>query len=109
MKKLGIIAIFFLLSVQSVSAAANLYFDEGATTVVDYTHSVGLFINTNGSTITAFQTVINLPTTAIGYESVLVSDYPSPEFTNGTKPNCVHTLLPPEWGFSNKASPYEFE
>jgi hypothetical protein len=39
----------------------------------------------------------------------LVADYPNPEFANGTKPNCVHTLLPPEWGFANKASPYEFE
>lgn len=109
MRKFGIIAIFFLLLVKPVVAAPDLYFDEGATTVVDYTHSVGLFINTNGSTITAFQTTINLPTSVIGYESLLVSDYPSPEFTNGTKPNCVHTLLPPEWGFANKASPYEFE
>lgn len=106
MKKIGLITIFFLLTTTSVKAAPSLYFDEGPETVVDYTHSVGLFIDTAGSNITAFQTIIDLPASYLGFESILMADYPNPEFPNGTKPNCVHSLLPPEWGYSNKSSPY---
>lgn len=107
MKKIVIAAIFWIISFSVAYANPTFYFDNTSYTVVNYTHSVDLFIDTDGSTITAAQTIITLPTAFLIYEPpVLFSDYPWPEYDTSTKPNCTHSLLPPDWNLPYKSSPY---
>ncbi|OGV92875.1 hypothetical protein A3B57_02740 [Microgenomates group bacterium RIFCSPLOWO2_01_FULL_47_10] len=108
MKNAIIVIGMWLLAVGSASANPYFYFDEGSNTVVNHTHSVGLFIVSDGTTLTAAQTIIDLPNTYVSYETLLVADYPAPSpDPAGTKPNCFHSPLPPEWGLgAGKTSPY---
>ena len=107
MKKIVIAVIFWATSFSAVYANPTFYFDNTSYTLVNYTHSVDLFIDTDGDTITAAQTIITLPTSLLIYEPpVLFSDYPWPEYDSGTKPNCTHSLLPPDWNLPYKSSPY---
>jgi hypothetical protein len=107
MKKIVIAVMFWVASFSVVYANPTFYFDNTSYTIVNYTHSVDLFIKTDGSPITAAQTIITLPSTILTYKPpVLFSDYPWPEYDTGTKPNCTHSLLPPDWNLPYKSSPY---